>query len=114
MQRREHGRYRVWFPVRVTSDDVDGMAVNHDISAGGMLMALSARLREGEHVKITFRVPPDSPAEHVVEGRVVRIEENTEDPEGMWPYRIAVAFDDVDDALIPYLEQAASLVSGME
>lgn len=114
VQRREHGRYRIWFPVRVTAEGVDGMAVNHDISAGGMLMALSAKLRDGEAVTVRFRVPPDSPDEHEVQGKVIRIEDNADDPDGMWPYRMAVAFDDVDDALIPYLEQAAQHLSEME
>ena len=114
VQRREHGRYRIWFPVQVTGDGVDGMAVNHDIGAGGMLMALSAKLQEGAAVEIRFHVPPTSDTEHHLHGKVVRIEENTEDPEGMFPYRIAVAFDDVDPELIPYLEQAASRLSEID
>ena len=38
--------------------------------------------------------------------RSVRIERNSDDPDGMFPYRMAVAFDDPDPALVPSLEQA--------
>jgi hypothetical protein len=106
VQRRQHGRYRIWFPVRVTGSAVDGMAVNHDISAGGMLIGLSARLEVGAAVQVRFSVPASSAGEHLLRGKVVRIEDNAEDPDGMWPYRMAVAFDDADRDLIPVLEQA--------
>jgi hypothetical protein len=94
VQRRQHGLYRLWFPVRVSSFNLDGMAVNHDISAGGMLIALSARLEVGASVEVRFSVPTAPQGERLMKGRVVRIEQNAEDPDGMWPYRMAIAFDD--------------------
>lgn len=108
MQQRQHGRYRIWFPVRVTSSSVDGMAVNHDISAGGMLIALSARLELDAPVEVRFSVPTTSQGERVMQGKVVRIEDNADDPDGLWPYRMAVAFDDADPDLIPLLERAVN------
>ena len=107
VQRREHGRYRIWFPLRVESGPVDGMALNHNISAGGMLIAVSTKFQPDASVRVTFRMPPDGATEHVIEGRVLRIEENRDDPEGIWPYRVAVVFDHVDDELVPFLERAA-------
>ena len=111
MQRRQHGRYRIWFPVRVTGEGVDGMAVNHNISAGGMLIALSARLEVDATVEVRFVVPTDAKGEHVLRGKVVRIDDNLEDPDGMYPYRMAVAFEDVEPSLIPLLEQAVGKLS---
>lgn len=105
MQRRQHGRYRVWFPVQLSSGAIDGMAVNQNMSAGGMLIALSARLEVDAEVVVRFHVPPEG-LEQVVEGRITRIEQNADDPDGIWPYRVAVAFDSVDEALVPYLERA--------
>jgi c-di-GMP-binding flagellar brake protein YcgR len=105
VQRRRHGRYRIWFPVRLTSSEVDGMAVNHNISAGGMMVVVSARMELGAQVKLTFRVPP-SGQEQTLHGTVARVESNREDPEGLWPFRMAVAFDRVDPELIPVLEAA--------
>lgn len=81
------------------------MAVNHNISAGGMLVVVSARMELGAEVKLTFRVPPAG-GEHTLHGKVTRVEPNREDPEGLWPYRMAVAFDDIDPDLIPALEAA--------
>jgi hypothetical protein len=83
------------------------MAFNQNISAGGMLVAVSAKLEADAPVSLCFRVPPDSGEERVLAGRVVRIETNEQDPEGIWPYRVAVAFDEVDEDLIPYLEETA-------
>ena len=83
MQQRQHGRYRLWFPVRITSTGVDGMAVNHNISAGGMLIALSARLEVDSPVEIRFSVPTAAQSERVMRGKVVRIEDNADDPDGL-------------------------------
>ncbi|MFI5305707.1 MAG: PilZ domain-containing protein [Polyangiales bacterium] len=105
-QRRSHGRYQIWFPVRVTGSDVDGIAVNRNISATGMLVGLSTRLEVGAAVELRFSVPAATEPERILRGKVVRIEPNTEDPDGMFPYRMAVAFDDPDPALIPSLEHA--------
>ena len=38
---------------------------------------------------------------------------NEEDPEGMWPQRMAVTFDAVDDDLIPVLESAANFLENL-
>jgi hypothetical protein len=97
--------------VRVTATEVDGIAVNRDISAGGMLIALSARLELGAAVEVRFSVPTANDGERVLRGKVVRIEDNTEDPDGMWPYRMAVAFDDTDPDLIPVLENAVNQIA---
>jgi hypothetical protein len=83
------------------------MALNHNISAGGMLIAVSSKFEPDATVRVTFRMPPDDGDEHVIEGRVLRIEENRDDPEGIWPYRVAVVFDTVDEDLVPFLERAA-------
>ncbi len=107
MQRRRYGRYQLWFPVRVTGSGLDGMAVNHNVSASGMLIALSARLEVGAEVQLRFTLPAAHGGERMLRGSVVRIEQNAEDPDGMWPYRMAVAFEDPDPELVPLLEQAA-------
>jgi hypothetical protein len=83
------------------------MAMNHNIGAGGMLMVLGSELRVGEPVRVTFRIPPGD-EERRLQGTVLRIENNSEDPEGAWPLRVAVAFDDVAPELAPMLETAAA------
>jgi hypothetical protein len=87
------------------------MAVNHNIGAGGMLIALTAELKVNQKVAVTFRMPPQGEQEQRIEGCITRVEKNTEDPEGTWPFRIAVAFDNVATDLIPLLERAVSRIS---
>ncbi|MDH5672097.1 MAG: PilZ domain-containing protein [Myxococcales bacterium] len=91
----------------------DGLAVNQNISASGMLLALSARLKEGEAVTVDFSVPPDGQARSV-HGIVVRVEENRDDPDGVWPFRIGVEFSEVDAELVPLLERAAAHLHEMK
>jgi hypothetical protein len=107
VQRRDHLRYRLWFPVHLESTQAPKVAMNHNIGTGGMLMALASELAVGEPVVVTFRLPPGD-VEHSLRGHILRIEANTEDPEGAWPHRVAVAFDEFAPELLPYLETAAS------
>lgn len=108
MQRRKHARYTIWFPVQVdTAELEEALAVNHNIGAGGMLIALSAELKADQKVKVTFRIPPHDSQERIVEGMIIRVEKNLDDPDGMWPFRIAVAFDEIAQDLVPLLEKAA-------
>ena len=114
MQRRRHARYQIWFPVQVYAGELTGaMAVNHNIGAGGMLIAVSAELKVESRVKVTFRLPPDGREERSMNGQILRIEKNLEDPEGVWPYRIAVAFDEIDPTLEPLLENAVNRISSL-
>lgn len=110
MQRREHERFQLWFPVQLEVGGQFRTAMNHNIGAGGMLMVLAGGLEVGEPVKVTFRIPPGD-EERQLEGVVLRIEDNTEDPEGAWPLRVALVFDNVASDLAPILETAASRFS---
>jgi PilZ domain len=106
-QRREYSRYRLWFPVKLEAGGEAAMAMNHNIGAGGMMMVLGKDLAVGEAVTVTFQLPPGD-VEIQVKGSVLRIEPNSEDPEGAWPLRVAVAFEDVDPELVPLLEEASA------
>ncbi len=111
VQRREHARYRLWFPVQIEAGGQVKVAINHNIGAGGMLVALCADLKIGEPVAMTFRLPPGD-VERAVRGHIVRIEPNTEDPDGEWPFKVGVAFDELSPDLIPYIEDAVSRFGG--
>jgi hypothetical protein len=107
VQRRDHVRYQIWFPVQLGSDAQAKIAMTHNTSLGGMLVALSSQLTVGELVEVTFRLPPGD-IEHRLTGRVMRLEPNTRDPQGAWPYRAAIAFDEISPQLQPCLEEAAA------
>ena len=92
VERRSHHRRCVWLPAKVEELEA-GLAVTHDVSPTGVMMVAASTLELGAPVSITFQIPPAGQTEHHVTGRVVRVEPNESDPQGIWPYRIAVAFD---------------------
>jgi hypothetical protein len=110
VQRREHARYKLWFPVQLRIGGVGAAAkvgINHNIGSGGMLVAACADVTVGERVTVTFQLPTGGGLKELP-GSVVRIERNTDDPDGEWPFKVAVAFDEVSPDLIPYLEDAVA------
>lgn len=92
MERREHRRRRFWLPVQIDGLPT-GFAVSHDASGNGLLLVCGTTLDVGTTVRLTFRLPPGGPDELGVSATVVRIAPNDEDPDGLWPYKMAVRFD---------------------
>jgi hypothetical protein len=91
MTRRTNERYQVWVPVKVDALR-EGIAVTHDASSRGVLMLTASTLDAGSTVEIGLKLPGE-PEPRRVSGRVIRIEENPEDPHGLWPHRMAIEFD---------------------
>jgi hypothetical protein len=104
MENRRHARYALWFPVNVATEDKQTLAVAKDASQSGIAISAPAGVAAGAHVTLTFRIPPDGGEERTVSGRVVRHETNQEDPHGLWPYRIGIAFE----SPVPELEELLS------
>jgi hypothetical protein len=77
----------------------EGMAVSHNVSGRGMLLVTAETLEVGAQVNIVVQFPPDGNAQEKVTGHVVRVEPNKDDPNGLWPHRIAVEFDEPDHEL---------------
>jgi len=100
MERRAQ-RYTVWLPVRIEEHE-DGMAVSHNASGRGMLIVTASQVEVGASITIVVRIPPEGGEEKRVHGKVVRVEPNNEDPDGMWPNRIAIEFD----SSVPEIEKA--------
>ena len=80
--------------------------MSRNISRTGMLVATAAKLALGAPVVVKFRLEPAEADTRVLEGTIVRFEKNDEDPGGLWPYMVAVEFDEPD----PMLE---SMVAGL-
>ena len=99
MERREHQRRRFWLPVEVEGLE-GGVAVSHDASDNGMLLVCSSTLPVGSAITVILRVPPGDPVSVPARGSVVRVSRNDDDPEGLWPHKMAVKFD----APVPELE----------
>ncbi|MBI4702438.1 MAG: PilZ domain-containing protein [Deltaproteobacteria bacterium] len=108
-ERRTAKRYPIWFPMSVDSDPLqDGLAVSQNISKSGLLMATAAKLEVGATVTVTFQLTRRDPVQRRIEGRIVRIQANAEDPEGLWPSFVAVAFDEAAPEIEPLLEELAA------
>ncbi len=90
---RRSPRYTVWLPVRIEELE-EGMAISHNASGRGMLLVTATTLEVGAQVHIVVQLPPEGSEERKVSGRVVRVEKNKDDPEGIWPHRVAVEFEE--------------------
>jgi hypothetical protein len=110
VDRREHARTRVWFPVEL-SRAVGGkeiLTVCHDVSQTGILVSSPRLVEPGTDLKLTLRIPPGDPLERAARGHVVRSGANEDDPEGLWRYRIAIEFDEPIAELDGLLEEVAA------
>jgi hypothetical protein len=99
-ERRLHTRYRLWLPARIEGRGEEArLAIGHDISQTGSLLVTNGALEVGAHIVLFVRVPPEGDDEQRVAARVVRSGPNEADPQGLWPFQIAVEFDEAAPAL---------------
>ncbi len=102
VESRRHERFRVWLPVQVSSDTIEGaLGVTKDASKGGLSMAATEPLAVDTVVSLTFTLPDET--ERTVQARIIRMDRNVDDPHGPWPFRVAVQFleqlDELDGVL---------------
>jgi hypothetical protein len=101
VERRERQRFEVWFPVQLDAEQLKArVAVSRDVSSRGCLLSTASSIDPGSRVSVTFHVPGEAAARKI-DGHVVRVEKNLDDPGGMWPVRVAIEFD----RAVPELEQ---------
>lgn len=107
MDRREHRRRRFWLPIQVDGLPT-GFAVSHDASDNGLLLVCSDAPEVGSTVRVSFLIPPGGNVEVSVFATVVRVTKNDEDPDGLWPNKMAVRFDEPVEKLEEYLRELRS------
>ena len=113
-ERRAHPRYRLWLPARIEGDEHDSrLAIGHDMSQSGSLLVTRQQLQTGAHVRIFVRIPPDGDDEYAISARVVRVEPNDADPEGLWPTRVAVEFDEPEPEVERLLRSHSECLEGV-
>ena len=101
MERRERQRVEVWFPVQLDAEQLKArVAVSRDVSSRGCLLSTATAITPGSKVSVTFHVPGETLARKI-DGHVVRVEKNVDDPGGLWPNRVAIEFEEP----VPELEQ---------
>lgn len=108
-EKRAFDRHTLWFPVTLDSEDSHVWAVCHDVSAGGIALSGSEKLRVGSIVTVVFRIAPDDPAERRVKGKVVRVDGLDDGPRTVWRYRMAVEFDEPVPELQALFKRASTL-----
>ncbi len=111
MERRRHERLTEWLPVRLESGEA-GLAVTHNVSETGALLVTAQELAVGQRVHITVPVPEQalhstSVPQIELSAEVVRVAPNEEDPQGLWPYSVAVEFSEPSPALEAVLRAIA-------
>lgn len=92
MNRRGRPRHRLWLPV-YTDALAGGVAVTHDASDNGMLLLTRDRLSVDDQIEVRFCVPPGEGREFRMSATVVRVGNNDENPDGVWRYQTAIAFE---------------------
>lgn len=88
----------------------NGMGISHNTSVSGILIAAATTLAEGSAVTVTFKPTHGAADERKVAGRVIRVTDNSEDPFGIWPHRIAIEFDEVQPDLARVLEASGQRI----
>jgi hypothetical protein len=113
-ERRAHHRFRLWIPARIEGEDRPSrLAVGHDMSQKGSLLVTRSKLHAGERVRLFLRIPPHGDVEQQIAARVLRTEENSADPEGLWPYRVAVEFDQPYPEVEELLREHSEYIEGV-
>jgi hypothetical protein len=113
-ERREHDRYRLWLPARIEGVAGDiRLAVGHDMSQKGCLLVTNRRIEVGTDITLTVRLPPDAEEEITLTAQILRCDENEADPEGLWPFQVAVEFAEADPKLEKTLRDHLQHLEGM-
>jgi len=102
IDRRTRRRYRLWVPVY--SDALSGgVAITHDVSDVGMLVLSRSAPQVGRRLSLRFALPPETGQPFEIAATVLRSSANDDDPQGLWPYKLALAFDVARTDLEPLL-----------
>ncbi len=83
------------------------------MSQKGSLLVTDRQLEVGRTVQMIVRLPPDFEAEREIRAVVIRCSNNEMDPEGLWPYQIAVEFEDADPDLEQLLREHSVVLEGL-
>jgi hypothetical protein len=87
-----------------TKEGKAGFAVSRNISTSGSLIATASDLKVGAPVTLWLQFHREDP-ERRVEGIIVRVIPNADDPYGMWPYLVGVQFESELAEIEPMLKQ---------
>jgi len=93
-ERRRFNRFRLWMPATIGEGAAQVDAVGHDVSRQGALLVTTVAFEAGANVMVGLSIPPAVDERVVLAARVLRCADNHEDPNGLWPFEVAVEFTD--------------------
>ena len=96
-----------WFPVRVDAGGRTGIAFAQNVSPDGILVAARKLIEVGSAVRLSLHVDPERSEPRELDGHIVRIVRNSADPDGLWPYKLAIEFENPDPELVAIVLQSA-------
>ena len=108
-ERRKATRFAIWFPMKLSGDGDVILGITRDVSEVGVLLVSAAEPTEGASVELTLSFPNDEQAERTVKGKIVRVQDNEQDQDGLWRFRVAVEFAERVDELEPFLEELSRI-----
>ena len=99
-ERRSSHRYKLWLPARIENGSKSRRAVGHGISEGGALWVTNHRSKVGARLRLSLQLPTQTDTQAMLHATVLRCDSDAADPDGLWPYRIAVRFDELAPRLL--------------
>lgn len=105
-------RHEILFPMRLeTHEGEPGFAVSRNISTSGSLIATATELKAGAPVTLRLQFHRED-EERWVQGTIVRVIPNIEDPHGMWPHLVGIQFVSEMPEIEPLLQRHAQSAEG--
>ena len=107
--RRRRVRHYVYLAAElVVEGTTPRTAITKDISEIGLLLLTRAELKMGQEVDLKIYLPGEEMRAVVVRGKVVRLEELSDEEKGIWRDKVAFTFDDPQPELAKEFEKLAA------
>ena len=101
VNRRAQQRHTAWFPVRLDAEELgECIGVTKNVSARGVLLCSADKFVVGAPVTVELHLDPGKQEPRRVQGTIVRLTRNEDDPEGLWPYKMAVEFEEPEPSVL--------------
>jgi hypothetical protein len=108
-ERRRRVRHYVYLAAElVVEGTTPRTAITKDISEIGLLLLTRAELKMGQEVDLKIYLPGEEMRAVVVRGKVVRLEELSDEEKGIWRDKVAFTFDDPQPELAKEFEKLAA------
>ena len=109
IERRRRARHSVYLAAElVAPGETPRTAITKDISELGLLLLTRANLDRGAGVVIRIYLPGDEMRSVEVRGKVIRLEELSDDEKGIWRNKVAFTFDQAQPDLAQEFKQFAA------